>query len=89
MSEQSLRVVYLVAGTLARTFKKVAPDLRALRRPRFAGTGCSTGQHFDAAMSEVFYPRLGDARPTPRCGGGGSQNSPSRPPRCWSASRAI
>jgi UDP-N-acetylglucosamine 2-epimerase (non-hydrolysing) len=46
-------------------FMKMAPIVRALgaRTGRFATTLVHTGQHYDAAMSKVFFDELGMPRP--------------------------
>jgi UDP-N-acetylglucosamine 2-epimerase (non-hydrolysing) len=46
-------------------FMKIAPIVRELGRfpDRFASTLVHTGQHYDAAMSEVFFTELGLPRP--------------------------
>ncbi len=46
-------------------FMKMAPIVRALacRARRFAPTLVHTGQHYDAAMSKVFFDELGMPRP--------------------------
>ena len=46
-------------------FMKIAPIVRELGRypERFASTLVHTGQHYDAAMSEVFFTELGLPRP--------------------------
>jgi UDP-N-acetylglucosamine 2-epimerase (non-hydrolysing) len=46
-------------------FMKIAPIVRELGRfpDRFAPTLVHTGQHYDAAMSEVFFTELGLPRP--------------------------
>ena len=46
-------------------FMKIAPIVRELGRfpDRFASTLVHTGQHYDAAMSEVFFKELGLPRP--------------------------
>ena len=58
-------MITVVAGTRP-NFMKVAPVHRALEK--------HTGQHFDAAMSEVFFRDLGLPSPTVRLyAGGGTQ----------------
>lgn len=44
-------------------FMKAAPVYRALARRRVAQTIVHTGQHYDAAMSDVFFRQLGLPRP--------------------------
>ena len=45
-------------------FMKMAPIVEALaRRPRFSTTLVHTGQHYDEAMSKVFFEQLGMPRP--------------------------
>jgi UDP-N-acetylglucosamine 2-epimerase (non-hydrolysing) len=56
--------VLLVAGARP-NFMKIAPIVRELRRfpDTFAPTLVHTGQHYDAAMSEIFFTELGLPRP--------------------------
>jgi UDP-N-acetylglucosamine 2-epimerase (non-hydrolysing) len=56
--------IVLVAGARP-NFMKIAPVLRALeaRHPRVATTVVHTGQHYDQAMSEVFFEQLGIRHP--------------------------
>jgi UDP-N-acetylglucosamine 2-epimerase (non-hydrolysing) len=56
--------ILLVAGARP-NFMKVAPIVRALRArgDRFSTTLVHTGQHYDAAMSDVFFEQLGIPRP--------------------------
>jgi UDP-N-acetylglucosamine 2-epimerase (non-hydrolysing) len=53
-----MSLVYLVAGTRP-NFMKVAPILRALATRGLPLRLIHTGQHFDAAMSDVFFRDLG------------------------------
>lgn len=54
-------------------FMKVAPVLRALDRHGIATTLVHTGQHYDAAMSDVFFDELGIPEPDVHLGiGSGS-----------------
>lgn len=64
-------MIDLVAGTRP-NFMKVAPVWRALHARRVAARLIHTGQHFDAAMSDVFFRDLGMPEPGVRlnCGGG-------------------
>ncbi len=65
-------MIYLVAGTRP-NFMKIAPIWRALHARGRAVRLMHTGQHFDAAMSDVFFRDLG--MPTPDAqlhAGGGS-----------------
>jgi UDP-N-acetylglucosamine 2-epimerase (non-hydrolysing) len=61
----------LVVGTRP-NFMKVAPVWRALKARGRAVRLIHTGQHFDAAMSDVFFRDLGMPAPDTRleCGGG-------------------
>jgi UDP-N-acetylglucosamine 2-epimerase (non-hydrolysing) len=56
--------VLLVAGARP-NFMKIAPIVATLRREpdRFTATLCHTGQHYDAAMSAVFFTELGIPEP--------------------------
>lgn len=69
----ALRLIHLIAGARP-NFMKIAPIVRALqaRADRFAYRIVHTGQHYDHAMSDVFFEELGI--PTPdhhlECGGG-------------------
>lgn len=64
-------MIDLVAGTRP-NFMKVAPVWRALQARSLAVRLIHTGQHFDAAMSDVFFRDLGMPEPGVRlsCGGG-------------------
>jgi UDP-N-acetylglucosamine 2-epimerase (non-hydrolysing) len=64
-------MIYLVAGTRP-NFMKIAPIRRALSARGLPTRLLHTGQHFDAAMSDVFFRDLGMAPPdkTLRAGGG-------------------
>jgi UDP-N-acetylglucosamine 2-epimerase (non-hydrolysing) len=64
-------MIDLVAGTRP-NFMKVAPIWRALEARGVAARLIHTGQHFDAAMSDVFFRDLGMPEPLVRlnCGGG-------------------
>ena len=63
----------IVAGTRP-NFMKVAPILRELQQRRSPARLIHTGQHFDAAMSDVFFTDLGMPLPDVRLSaGGGSQ----------------
>ncbi|MGH7438094.1 MAG: non-hydrolyzing UDP-N-acetylglucosamine 2-epimerase [Polyangiaceae bacterium] len=64
-------MIDLVAGTRP-NFMKVAPIWRALHRRGLPVRIIHTGQHFDAAMSDVFFRDLGMPEPQVRlsCGGG-------------------
>jgi UDP-N-acetylglucosamine 2-epimerase (non-hydrolysing) len=65
------RMIDLVAGTRP-NFMKVAPVWRALHARNVPTRLIHTGQHFDAAMSDVFFRDLGMPEPDVRlnCGGG-------------------
>ena len=65
------RMINLVAGTRP-NFMKVAPIWRALKARGVPTHLTHTGQHFDAAMSDVFFRDLGMPEPDVRlnCGGG-------------------
>lgn len=64
-------MINLVAGTRP-NFMKVAPIWRALKARGVPTHLTHTGQHFDAAMSDVFFRDLGMPEPDVRlnCGGG-------------------
>jgi UDP-N-acetylglucosamine 2-epimerase (non-hydrolysing) len=63
--------ICIVAGTRP-NFMKIAPIWRALRANSMETMLLHTGQHFDAAMSDVFFRDLGMPEPDVRlsCGGG-------------------
>jgi UDP-N-acetylglucosamine 2-epimerase (non-hydrolysing) len=67
-------VIYLVAGTRP-NFMKIAPVRRALERRGHALRMMHTGQHFDVAMSEVFFDDLGMAPPDVRLTAGGGSHA--------------
>lgn len=55
--------ILCVAGARP-NFVKIAPLMRALaQRPSFAARLVHTGQHYDAALSRVFFDELGIPRP--------------------------
>lgn len=56
--------ILLVAGARP-NFMKIAPIVGQLRRQpdRFTPVICHTGQHYDAAMSEIFFRQLGIPEP--------------------------
>jgi len=64
-------MILLVAGTRP-NFMKIAPVYRALRARSHDVRLLHTGQHFDAAMSDVFFTDLGLPKPDVelRAGGG-------------------
>ncbi|HEX3597925.1 MAG TPA: UDP-N-acetylglucosamine 2-epimerase (non-hydrolyzing) [Polyangiaceae bacterium] len=64
-------MIDLVAGTRP-NFMKIAPVWRALKARAMPLRLIHTGQHFDAAMSDVFFRDLGMPEPDVRlsCGGG-------------------
>ena len=64
-------MIDLIAGTRP-NFMKVAPVWRALSARDMPARLIHTGQHFDAAMSDVFFRDLGMPEPDVRlsCGGG-------------------
>lgn len=64
-------MITLVAGTRP-NFMKVAPVWRALQARGLTPRLVHTGQHFDAAMSDVFFRDLGMPEPDVKlqCGGG-------------------
>lgn len=68
------RLVYLVAGTRP-NFMKVAPVWRALRARSIAVRLMHTGQHFDAAMSDVFFRDLDMGEPDVRLSAGGGTHA--------------
>jgi UDP-N-acetylglucosamine 2-epimerase (non-hydrolysing) len=63
-------MIDLVAGTRP-NFMKIAPIWRELYRRRLPVRLLHTGQHFDAAMSEVFFRDLGMPEPDVRLSAGG------------------
>lgn len=75
------RLIHLVAGARP-NFMKIAPIVRALRRE--AGNVdfriVHTGQHYDHAMSGVFFDELGIPEPDfhLECGGGGHSEQTAR-----------
>jgi|RhiMethySRZTD1v2_1073278.scaffolds.fasta_scaffold32795_5 UDP-N-acetylglucosamine 2-epimerase (non-hydrolysing) len=70
------RRLLLVAGARP-NFMKVAPLLRALRRrpDRFEPILVHTGQHYDEAMSDVFFAELGIPRPDRHLGVGSGSHA--------------
>jgi UDP-N-acetylglucosamine 2-epimerase (non-hydrolysing) len=66
--------IYLVAGTRP-NFMKVAPILRALEAHGLGTRLMHTGQHFDAAMSDVFFRDLGMREPDVRLNAGGGTHA--------------
>ena len=67
-------MIALVAGTRP-NFMKIAPVRRALTRRGIATRLIHTGQHFDAAMSEVFFRDLGLAPPDVTLAAGGGSHA--------------
>ncbi len=67
-------MVYLVAGTRP-NFMKIAPIHRALAARRVETRLLHTGQHFDAAMSDVFFRDLGLPDPDLRLATGGGSHA--------------
>lgn len=67
------KLIYLVAGARP-NFMKIAPLVRALAQQsqHFKCRIIHTGQHFDRAMSDVFFEELGIPQPDHllECGGG-------------------
>ena len=63
MVETRLKVLHVVGARP--NFMKVAPVMRAMaaRAPAFEQRLVHTGQHYDAAMSKVFFDELGIAPP--------------------------
>jgi len=66
--------IYLVAGTRP-NFMKVAPIRRALDARGIRSRMMHTGQHFDAAMSDVFFRDLGMAPPDTHLSAGGGSHA--------------
>lgn len=65
--------IELIAGARP-NFMKVAPVLRALADRNVTARLVHTGQHYDAAMSDVFFEQLGIPRPDVHLGvGSGAQ----------------
>ncbi len=67
-------MISLVAGTRP-NFMKVAPILRALRARGVPTRLIHTGQHFDSAMSDVFFRDLGIPDPDVRLQAGGGTHA--------------
>lgn len=67
-------MITVVAGTRP-NFMKVAPILRALAARKAAVRLVHTGQHFDAAMSDVFFHDLGMPVPDARLAAGGGSHA--------------
>lgn len=67
-------MIYLVAGTRP-NFMKIAPIYRALTARRVETRLLHTGQHFDAAMSDVFFHDLGLPDPDLRLEAGGGSHA--------------
>lgn len=66
--------IYLVAGTRP-NFMKIAPICRALAARQVETRLLHTGQHFDAAMSDVFFRDLGLPDPDLRLEAGGGSHA--------------
>ena len=68
--------ILLVAGARP-NFMKIAPLMRELRRDpaAFATTLVHTGQHYDAAMSDIFFDQLGIPHPDVDLGVGSSSHA--------------
>ena len=57
-------------------FMKVAPLLRAMEKfPEIKSTLIHTGQHYDAALSDVFFDELGIRKPDISLGVGSSSHA--------------
>lgn len=67
-------MIALVAGTRP-NFMKIAPVLRALARRGLPTRLIHTGQHFDAAMSAVFFRDLGLPEPDVTLAAGGGSHA--------------
>jgi UDP-N-acetylglucosamine 2-epimerase (non-hydrolysing) len=67
-------MIYLVAGTRP-NFMKIAPIRRELDRRGMRSRLMHTGQHFDVAMSDVFFRDLGIPEPEARLTGGGGSHA--------------
>jgi UDP-N-acetylglucosamine 2-epimerase (non-hydrolysing) len=65
--------ITVVAGARP-NFMKVAPLLRALRRTPLVPRLVHTGQHYDAAMSDVFFQQLGIPEPDVHLGVGSGRH---------------
>ena len=62
-------------------FMKAAPVIRALERAGVAQAIIHSGQHYDAAMSDVFFRDLGLPVPDRNLGvGSGGRGEPGRRP---------
>ena len=67
--------ILLVAGARP-NFMKIAPVVRALRDDgRLRATLVHTGQHYDAAMSDVFFQQLGIPQPDVHLGVGSGSHA--------------
>lgn len=75
MKSRPLRL--LLVGGARPNFMKIAPLLRAFRaRPRrFDARLVHTGQHYDAAMSDVFFEELGLPEPDIHLGAGSATHA--------------
>lgn len=75
MRSRPLRL--LLVGGARPNFMKIAPLLRAFRaRPaRFEARLVHTGQHYDAAMSDVFFAELGLPEPDIHLGAGSASHA--------------
>src|SRR4030088_2904536 len=67
-------MIYLVAGTRP-NFMKSAPIWRARHARRRVVRLMHTGQHFDAAMSDVFFRDLGMPAPDAQLHAGGGSHA--------------
>jgi len=65
--------ITIVAGARP-NFMKVAPLLGALRKTPFLSRLVHTGQHYDAAMSDVFFQQLGIPEPDIHLGVGSGRH---------------
>jgi UDP-N-acetylglucosamine 2-epimerase (non-hydrolysing) len=70
------QLIHLIAGARP-NFMKIAPLVRALqaRADEFQFRIVHTGQHYDRAMSDVFFEELGIPAPDHHLGGGGGSHA--------------
>lgn len=73
---QTLPLIHLIAGARP-NFMKIAPLARAMdaRKDEIRYRIVHTGQHYDRAMSDVFFEELGIPQPDHHLGGGGGSHA--------------
>ena len=76
MKHSIMKTITIIAGARP-NFMKIAPIIDAIRAAQASGSEINyrlvhTGQHYDHAMSEVFFEELGIPEPDVNlgCGGG-------------------